>query len=416
MADQKSDVVVVGGGVIGVCTAYYLQKSGKQVTLLERDQICSGASFGNSGLIVPSHSVPIPGPGVVFQALKWMFDGESPFYVKPRFDLNLLSWLWKFRSNCNHDQIRNSLKTLVNLSRSSRLLYDELLSQEKIECDYQTSGLIMVYNTENGYLDGVHEARLMKGLGLSIEEMESTELIEREPDIKSDVFGGVFYSEDAFLNPLKFVTSLSDVIKKMGVKIQEGVEVSGFDNYSKDHQVVNTNSGDYSCKQLVLATGSWSRSLATKLNMKLPVEPAKGYSVTFDRVDSNLKHALILGEAKIGVNPMNKKIRLAGTLELAGNDLTVNMRRVKAIVKAAKNYLNSGNTFKPDNVWAGLRPVTPDGVPIIGNTAVNPNVVVATGHATIGMTLGPITGKLVSEIINGDKPSIDLEALSPTRF
>lgn len=414
--EKKSDVIVIGGGVIGVCTAYYLQKSGKQVTLLERDQICSGASFGNSGLIVPSHSVPIPGPGVVFKALKWMFDGESPFYVKPRFDLDLLTWLWKFRSNCNHDRIKKSLKSLVQLSRSSRFLYDELLSQEKIDCDYQTSGLIMVYNTENGYMEGVHEARLMKDLGLSIEEMKSTDLIELEPAIKPDVFGGVYYSEDAFLNPLRFVKSLSNVIKNMGVDIKEGIEVSGFENYSKDNQIVTTNSGDYSCEQLVIATGSWSRNLAKKLNINLPVEPAKGYSVTFDRADSNLKHALILGEAKIGVNPMNDKIRLAGTLELAGDDLTVNMRRVKAVVKASKSYLNSGNSFKPDNVWAGLRPVTPDGVPIIGNTPAYPNVVVATGHATIGMTLGPITGKLVSEIINGEKPSIDVGPLSPTRF
>ena len=202
----------------------------------------------------------------------------------------------------------------------------------------------------------------------------------------------------------------------MGVDIKEGIEVSGFENYSKDNQIVTTNSGDYSCEQLVIATGSWSRNLAKKLNINLPVEPAKGYSVTFDRADSNLKHALILGEAKIGVNPMNDKIRLAGTLELAGDDLTVNMRRVKAVVKASKSYLNSGNSFKPDNVWAGLRPVTPDGVPIIGNTPAYPNVVVATGHATIGMTLGPITGKLVSEIINGEKPSIDVGPLSPTRF
>ena len=274
----------------------------------------------------------------------------------------------------------------------------------------------MVYNTEDGYKEGVHEGKLMREVGLPSKEMEVNDLIRMEPGICSDVFGGVYYSEDAFLNPLEFVTSLARKVKEKDVCIREGVEVIGLDANSDSIIKVKTSVGDYICNEVVLAAGSWSPSIVNGLNIKLPVQPAKGYSVTFDTENSLLKHALILGEAKIGVNPLGDKLRFAGTLELAGLDLSVSTRRVDAVVNSAKRYLNGGDKFSADNVWAGLRPVTPDGVPIIGRLPSHPNVVIATGHATIGMTLGPITGKLVTEIVCKNEQSVDTRPLSPSRF
>ena len=413
---QKADVVIIGGGVIGICTAYYLQKAGRQVILLERDEICSGSSYGNSGLIVPSHSIPLPAPGVVFQALKWMFNPESPFYIKPRLDLNLMSWLLRFTFNCTSGRMFASVKTLVELSRASRVLYDQLISEESIRCNYETSGLLMVYRTEEGYEEGVHEGKLMRDAGLPSKEMKVNDLIKMEPGIRSDIFGGIYYSEDAFLNPSEFVTALAQVVRDKGVDIREGIEVIGLDTNSINGIKVKTGFGDYTCNEVVLAAGSWSPGILNGQNINLPVEPAKGYSVTFDTETPLLKHALILGEAKIGVNPLGRNLRLAGTLELAGLDLSVSTRRVNAVVNSAKRYLNGGDKFTADNVWAGLRPVTPDGVPIIGRLRSHPNVLVATGHATIGMTLGPITGKLVTEILCNKGQSIDTGLFTPSRF
>jgi D-amino-acid dehydrogenase len=413
---EKADVIVIGGGVIGVCAAYYLQKTGRQVTLLERSSICSGSSQGNSGLIVPSHSIPLPTPGTVSQALKWILNPRSPFYVKPRFDPTLISWLWQFRKNCTPERMRLGVRTLLKLTRASRGLYEELINEEKIDCNYQTTGLLMLYNTKQGYREGIEEGHLMNEHGLPMEEKNAAELIAMEPCIRSDIVGGVYYPEDAYLNPSNFVYQLGDRIRKKGVTVREGVEVIGFDTNGSHINTVVTTAGKYQPNHVVLAAGSWSPSLVKDLRLNLPIQPAKGYSVTFDWNGPTPKYGLILGEAKVGVNPMGTKLRIAGTLELAGLDLTINSRRVNAVVQGARRYLNGGEGFSTDNTWAGLRPTTPDGVPIIGRVPAHPNLVIATGHATIGMTLGPITGKLVSEIVSGHQPSINTPGVSPTRF
>jgi len=413
---KKTDVVVIGGGVIGVCVAYYLQKTGRQVTLLERSSICSGSSQGNSGLIVPSHSIPLPTPGTVGQALKWILNPKSPFYVKPNFDRTLISWLWQFRKNCTPERMLSSMRTLLKLTLASRDLYDELISEEKIDCNYHTTGLFMLYSTERGYREGVEEATLMRNNGLLMEKKTPAEVVDMEPCVRSDIAGGVYYPEDSYLNPSDFVCQLADRIKEKGVTVRENTEVIGFNTIGSHINAVKTTKGEYQPNQVVLASGSWSPSLVKSLGLHLPVQPAKGYSVTFDWNGPTLKHGLILGEAKVGVNPMGSKLRLAGTLELAGLDSTINHRRVKTVVQGAQRYIKGGERFSTDNTWAGLRPTTPDGMPIIGRVSTHPNLVIATGHATIGMTLGPITGKLVSEIVSENKPSIDATEVSPSRF
>lgn len=413
---EKADVVVIGGGVIGVCVAYYLQKAGRQVTLLERSSICSGSSQGNSGLIVPSHSIPLPTPGTVGQSLKWILNPKSPFYVKPRFDRTLISWLWQFRKNCTPERMHSAMRTLLKLTRASRDLYDELITEEKIDCNYQTTGLFMLYSTERGYREGVEEGLLMRDNGLLMEEKKPAEVVDMEPCVRSDIAGGVYYPEDSYLNPSDFVYQLADRIREKGVTVREYVEVIGFNTIGNHINAVKTTEGEYQPNHVVLASGSWSPNLVKSLGLNLPVQPAKGYSVTFDWNGPTLKHGLILGEAKVGVNPMGSKLRLAGTLELAGLDSTINSRRVNAMVQGAQRYLNGGERFSTDNTWAGLRPTTPDGMPIIGRVAALPNLVIATGHATIGMTLGPITGKLVSEIVSENISSINTTEVSPSRF
>lgn len=417
---KRCDVLVVGGGVIGVCAAYYLAGEGRQVTLLDRDEVCSGSSYGNSGLIVPSHSLPLPAPGVVGQALKWMLNPESPFYVKLRPSRDLVSWLWQFRANCTADKMIRGVEVLVNLSTASINLYEDMIATERLECGFTRNGIFMLYDTQKGFEMGQHEAEMLEEFGLTSKIMTGPETHIMEPSVRSGIVGSAYYAGDGHLDPARFVNGLADVLLNKGVTIREGVEV--LEVVMSDGRVgnVTTSEGDYHPDQLVLAAGSWSPSLARRLPFKLPVQPVKGYSVMYAKPSVIPTRPLILSEARVGVNPMGDSVRLAGTLEMVGFDLSLNQRRVAAIVRGAKRYFTDdgsvGSVESVEGHWAGLRPCTPDGLPIVGHVDGVSNLIVATGHAMLGMTLGPVTGKLVAEMAAGAPTSIDVSALSSTRF
>ena len=279
---ENPDVVVIGGGVIGVCSAYYLRRAGLSVTLLERDAVCSGSSYGNSGLIVPSHSVPLPMPGVVGRAIKWMFDPESPFYIKPRLDPKLISWLWQFRANSTHERMRKSMKALLKLSIASRALYDGLVSDEEIDCNFHANGLFMLYATEEGHREGIEEGEMMAEEGLEVLPMDASGVREMEPAVREDIVGGVYYPGDAHLSPADFVTGLAAKIQQHGVDVRENSEVVGLEVEDRRIDAVRTREAEYRPGTVVLAAGSWSPVVTRNLRFNLPVQPAKGYSVTFD--------------------------------------------------------------------------------------------------------------------------------------
>lgn len=413
---KRCDVLVVGGGVIGVCAAYYLAGEGRQVTLLDRDEVCSGSSYGNSGLIVPSHSLPLPVPGLVGQALKWMLNPDSPFYVKPRPSLDLVSWLWQFLANCTTNKMIRGVKVLVNLSTASINLYEDLIATERLECGFTRNGILMLFETQKGFELGQHEAEMLREFGLTSKVMTGTETHMMEPSVRSEIVGSAYYGGDGHLDPAGFVNGLADVLLNKGVTICEGVKV--LDVVMSGGRVgnVTTSEGDYHPDQLVLSAGSWSPSLARRLPFKLPVQPVKGYSVMY-KPSVIPTRPLILSEARVGVNPMGDSVRLAGTLEMVGFDLSLNQRRIAAIVRGAKRYFTDDESVESvEGHWAGLRPCTPDGLPIVGHVDGVSNLIVATGHAMLGMTLGPITGKLVAEMAAGAPTSIDVSALSSTRF
>ena len=414
---ERSDVVVIGGGVIGVCAAYYLAAHGRRVTLLERDRVCSGSSYGNSGLIVPSHSIPLPVPGAIGLAFRWMLNPESPFYVKPRLDISLASWLWRFRSNCTEEKMRQGVRALAALSGASIELYEEIIAAETLDCGFKRSGIIMLYDTPEGLGDGLHEGDMLSEFGLSPKAMTGPEVNAMEPSVRPDISGGVYYEGDGYLDPQKFVTGLAAALPRKGVSVREGVEVLGLDISGGIVEGVSTSAGTYRAEQVVLAAGSWSPGIVDGLPLKLPVQPAKGYSMTYAKPGVSPTRPLILGEARVGVNPMGSAVRLAGTLELGGLDLSLNHRRIDAIVRgAARYFVDDGSQASVGDYWAGLRPCTPDGLPIVGAFEDIPNLIVATGHAMLGMTLGPVTGKLVAEIASGTETSVDAEAFRPDRF
>lgn len=413
---ESVDVVVVGGGVVGVAAAYYLAERGRGVVLLERGEVGSGASYGNAGLLLPSHSVPLAAPGVLGQGLRWMLDPESPFYLRPRLDPALLHWLWRFARSCTPSHVRRALPVLRDLHRASLALYRELVTLHRLACGFEERGLLVLYRTPEGLEAGSREMEALAEHGIAGEVVAGSGLMEREPSVLPDLAGGVFYPEDAHVTPGEFVAALARTAQGLGVEIRSGAEVTGFRCAAGRVEGVRTVRGELRVREVVLAAGAWSPGVARSLGLRLPVQPAKGYSLTLLDPPSLPRIPLLLGEARVGVTPMGGLLRLAGTLELSGHDLAINRRRVEAIRRGAAGYLSGIEGVHVLETWAGLRPCTPDGLPILGRSPRHANLTLALGHCTIGQSLGPISGRLAAQVVCGEQPDLDLAPLSLSRF
>jgi D-amino-acid dehydrogenase len=409
-------VIVVGGGVIGVSAAYYLRQAGFGVTLLDKDDICAGSSYGNGGLVVPSHSIPLAAPGVWLQGLKWMWSPESPFYIKPRLDPALAAWLWRFRAACTPAHLTRAVPVLRDLSFASLALFRELAGIDGLDFGYRQDGALAVFRTRAGYDEAVHLAHLLGEVGIATRLLDGAAARALEPSLQPGVIGGILFPDDAHLVPDRFVTGLARAAAAAGVDIRTGTEVIGFRARGRRIAAVETTRGDVEADQVVLAAGAWSPGLGRAAGVRLPIQPAKGYSVTYARPDDGPRRPLLLLEVKAGVTPMGDALRFAGTLELAGLDLSIDRRRVDAIVRSARGYVAGVDGLRLREIWRGLRPCTPDGLPILGRSERVENLVLATGHAMIGVSLGPVTGKLVAQLCAGEKPMIDLHALRAERF
>jgi D-amino-acid dehydrogenase len=411
-------VVVTGGGVIGVAAAYYLARAGARVALLERAHVASAASYGNSGLIVPSHSIPLAHPGALAQGLRWMLDRESPFYVRPRADRALARWLWRFRAACTEAHVRRAVPVLRALSEASRALFRELA--DEIDFGFRTDGVLMVYRTPRGFAGGRHEAAVLEAAGITAKVVDGAGARAIEPTLRPDVAGAVFFPGDAHVTPDRFVRGLAARAAALGVDIREGTEV--LDVLTAGGRVVgvDTTRGRVPCEHLVVAAGPWSPAIARALGLDLPIQAAKGYSLTYVQPAAGPRVPMLLGEARVAVTPMRGEkgdaLRLGGTLELAGLDLSIDRRRVDAIQRGARAFLDLPADMALLEVWRGLRPCTPDGLPALGRPRRWHNVVVAAGHAMLGLSLGPITGHLVAQLVTGQTPSVDITALDPDRF
>jgi D-amino-acid dehydrogenase len=408
--------LVLGGGVVGVSAAYYLARAGWQVSVLDKDDVCAGSSYGNAGLLVPSHAIPLAAPGALWTGLTWMLDPASPFYVKPRLDPALLAWLWRFGAACTAAHVRRAGPVLKALSEASLQLYDELARLDGLEFGYRRDGLLKVFRTAAGWRDGRAEARRLEALGIAVTALDGDAARALEPSLRPDVAGALFFEGDAHLTPDRFVRGLARVAGTLDAQMLPRTEVLGFVTAGRRIRGVETTRGDFEADEVVLATGAWSPGLLAALRLRLPIQAAKGYSVTCRRPAGAPRRPLLLGEARVAVTPMGETLRLAGTLELAGLDLSIDRRRVEAVRQSAGRYLALGEEPIVTEVWRGLRPCTPDGLPALGRPRRLDNLIVATGHAMLGVSLGPITGRLVAQLACGQAPALDLTPLDPDRF
>ena len=411
---ERADIVIIGGGVIGVCVADALVRRGVRPVLLERDEIASGASHGNAGLIFPSHSLPIPGPGVIGQGVRWLFDSEGPLHIRPSLRPDLLRWLWAFRRACNEKTVRENFSLRRALSLASLERYRRLARD--LEFEFRDNGLLLAFEDPKALAEAEFEMALLEAEGGTAERLSAEALRAIAPALSNHLAGGILLPDDAHLTPGLFVKSLAASLESRGAMIRCRTEVLEIEATSTGPSTVRTTRGDFVADEIVVAAGAWSPQLLRQLGLRVPVEGAKGYSVSIARPENYPELPIMLTEAKVGVTPMGETLRFAGTLELAGLDLRVNAARVRAIEKAVTRFLPGIEFSNRLETWRGLRPLTPDDLPIIGRPSATGGLVVATGHGMTGISQGPITGELTAQLLMGETPEFDLAPFSPDRF
>lgn len=410
---------IIGGGVIGLCSAYYLQQAGHEVTVIDQGDFATGCSFGNAGMVVPSHFIPLASPGVIAKGLKWMFQSSSPFFIKPRLDLSLLQWLWEFYRACHPDRVQAAMPIIRDLNQGSKELYHELSKNLGLAFDFEAKGLIMLYRSAKGGQEELDTAATANQIGVEARVLTPTEVQQLEPNTTVNSLGGVLYPGDAHLSPHQFMSALINELKQKGATFIPQTQVKGWQtNKGKITHFLSQDGKKIAVDQVVLAAGSWSEKLLRGLDIKMPIQDGKGYSVTLSKPANRPTLPSILSEDKVAITPMGEDLRFGGTLELGGMKTSVNPKRVQGILSALPQYYPDVTIPKQDSldIWLGFRPCSPDGLPYIGRSRKVSNLVIAGGHAMMGLSLGPVTGKLVAEIMDEKKPSINLSLLHPERF
>jgi D-amino-acid dehydrogenase len=412
---MSKHVTILGAGVIGLSTALYCARRGMKVTVIEKkSQQRDGCSFGNAGMIVPSHFIPLAAPGMVKLGLKWMWNPESPFYIKPRLNLDLLTWGLRFWQAATKQRVDAAAPVLRDLSLLSRQCFEEI----GLDFGLVKKGLLMLCKKQQTLDEESHMAAQARMLGIPAEVLDARATAAFDPAVTMDVVGSVFFPQDCHLSPGRFIAALEEELKRCGAEILWETEVLGFDAKAGSIKAVKTSGGEISSDEFVLSGGIWSDEIARALNLKLPMQAGKGYSLTVKNPRQLPELCSICTEARLAVTPMDGALRFGGTMEMAGINESINSRRVRGIVRAVPEYFPAfqESDFADIRPWSGLRPCSPDGMPYIGRTQRWKNLTIATGHAMMGLSLAPATGKIVAELLAGEKSPVALDLLSPDRF
>ena len=391
-----------------------------RVTVIERGtEKSASCSTGNAGMVVPSHFVPLAAPGMIWKGIRWMFDPESPFAIRPRPSWELISWGWKFHCASRPARVKRAMPVLRDMALRSRAIFEGLSDSEGFDFGLQKKGLLMLCKTAEALRHEAEIAETANSLGVEAEILDAEGVRRKDPGIEIDVAGGVHFAQDCHLDPARFLGDLRKQVMQMGGVIRWGAEAEGFRQTDGAVQAVILKSGEgISGDEFVLCGGAWSPQLGGELGLNLPMQAGKGYSVTHPDPPALPAVCSLLNEARVAVTPMDGKLRIGGTMEIVGLDESVNRRRLNGILKSIGNYYPqlSAADFEGLEVWKGLRPCSPDGMPYIGRASGRGNVTVATGHSMLGLSLAPVTGEMVADILCGSQLRYDMALLDPDRY
>lgn len=398
-SDQSTDILIIGGGIIGLFCAYYLSESNNRITILDKGPANEASSHGNCGLITPSHVLPLNSWPLVFNAIRSMRKGDAPFHMKPQVSRRFLSWGMQFLRNCNRIRILDNAQSIQELLVPSRTYYDEFFKKEEVQCNWRQNGIYFLFKNKNEFDHFSKENELTASFGQNAKRIPKQELLDKESALREDIAGAWIYNDDAWLRPNELISGLKKVLVERGVEFVNA-EVVGFEKYKDRLIKARTSKGiEIESKQFVLAAGAWSPLLANKMELNLPIIPGKGYSITMKNQQNAPTRPIIMMERMVVATPWSNGYRLGSTMELAGYDSSLNSKRLNALRIGASEYLKTSSKGDQEEVWTGWRPLTPDSVPIIGPSKKISNLTYATGHGMLGMSMGPATGKIVSGIL-----------------
>jgi D-amino-acid dehydrogenase len=409
--------VIVGAGIVGLSTAYYLARAGRAVVVLDREPVGAGASLGNAGLLSIGH-YPLTRPGASWRGLKWMFNRSAPLYIKPRLDPALLWWLWDFHRHCNQAWLDRCMRSLCAMGFPSLALLEQVIADEGINCDYKRDGWLDVVMDPRNMPGAVAEAQALVPYGYTHRVLTGDELRRQSPCFRPEVAGAVLHTDSAHCDPGVYTHALAEACMRHGVEIRTdaAVECIGHDRTGAVAGVVLQNGETVEGETIVIAAGIWSAGLNASLGLEMPLQPARGYHVQLEGVPSLPATGCVLHEAFVAVTPMRDQLRLAGTLEIQPVDRPWMRNRLESLAVGARRYMHGIDQARTVAEWAGYRPCTSDGMPVIGAVPRLPGVFVGTGHAMMGMTLGPVTGRALADLVLGRAAPIDLSMCDPARY
>lgn len=413
MSAEQKHTLVVGGGVIGAFAAWYLAKAGRRVTIVDKDDFGSGCSHGNCGYVSPSHVLPLPGPGQLMYGLKGLVARNGPLKIRPGLSPSLWGWLLKFGSRCNRKDQLQAAAARTSLLQSSRQLYQQVIESEGLQVEWQTSGLLFVFQEKSTFEHFAATNELVQQqFGVSADPIDGVTLAEVEPALKPGLAGAWHYKNDAHLRPDKLMSELHTRLVDMGVEIIPQRQMTGFVVRHGKAVGIHVTDGDQGTSDIiadefVVATGPLTPLLNKELGCKIPIQPGKGYSITMPRPTVCPQYPMLLEEAHVGITPFDTGYRIGSTMELAGYNSGVDRSRLKYLRDGASQYLIEPTSEPVEEEWFGWRPMTWDGLPYIDRTPRYNNVWVAAGHNMLGLSMGTATGKLISELVTDQKTHID---------
>lgn len=412
---KREDVVILGGGVIGLACAVALLRAGRSVTVLERGTVGCGSSHGNCGTITPD-LLPLNAPGTVSKGLKWLLKPDAPLRITPTPSPALLRWLLAFARRCNDADYRRTARLKCELLQHSRSLLERWIVDEKLDCEFTANGNLTVYRDPSAFANTADEVALWHELGVAVETLDGDACRAREPTLNDSIIGGHFHPGDAQLRPDRYASELARVVRESGGSIHEHCEVHDLHNAGNRISAVDSTVGLLPADEVLMALGAWSPLLGKRLGLRLPIQPGKGYSITYTPPSLAPHLPLILQERSVCVTAWPSGYRLGSTMEFSGYDESLNRRRLDALRRGAAEYLHEPEGPLVEEEWYGWRPMTPDDLPIIGRSAKWPNLTLATGHGMLGVSLSAITGQLIAELLCGRETALNLQPFSPSRF
>ncbi|MHB8447081.1 MAG: NAD(P)/FAD-dependent oxidoreductase [Rudaea sp.] len=416
MNTRQPDVLILGGGAVGLACALYLLRAGRRVTVIERGHVGGATSHGNCGTITPSHAVPLAAPGVLADGLRWMLKKDAPLRIAPRADFALFEWLLQFARRCNARECRRVTSIKTPLLLRARAELEDLVRREKLDCEFHAAGTMNVYRDARTFEKSRASAQLAAEFGIAVETLDGATCRTREPALNDSIVGGYFHAGDAQLRPERYCAELARAIVALGGQIRESTVIGGFRTAGDRIESVVTDQGEFAGREIVFALGAWSPQVARQLDLRIPIQPGKGYSITYTRPARYPRIPLSLKERAVCVTAWDSGYRLGSTMEFSGYDDSLNRTRLDALKRGAAEYLIEPEGPCVVEEWYGWRPMTYDDLPIIGRAAALKNLVLATGHGMLGITMSAITGTLIAELVGDAPTALDVAPFAPSRF